>query len=99
MYVYLDLENPRGAGFSDEGVYEQGEGNGEFSLRATWEQGGRILSQLGGFQVSKGRRMGSKRNERKGEQKGKGITLQYCILIRVHNECLLCLNDTSYTCT
>jgi hypothetical protein len=27
---------------------------GEVSLQATWDQGGRILSQLGGFQVSKG---------------------------------------------
>jgi hypothetical protein len=26
--------------------------NGEVSLRATWERGGRILSQQGGFQVS-----------------------------------------------
>jgi hypothetical protein len=52
---------PLGSGFWDEGVYEQGEGNGEFSLRATWERGGWILSQQGGFQVSKGRRMGSKR--------------------------------------
>ncbi len=60
MSVYLDLGNPWGAGFWDEGVYEQGEGNGELSLRATWERGGRILSQQGGFQVSKGRRMGSK---------------------------------------
>jgi hypothetical protein len=32
MSVYLDLENPRGAGFWNEGVYEQGEGNGKFSL-------------------------------------------------------------------
>ncbi len=40
------------------GVYEPGEGNGEVSLRATWERGGRILSHLGGFQVS-----------RKGEQR------------------------------
>ncbi len=60
MSVYLDLGNPGGAGFWNEGVYEQGEGNGEFSLQATWVRGGRILSQRGGFQVSKGRRMGSK---------------------------------------
>jgi hypothetical protein len=30
------------------------DGNDEISLRATWDQGGRILSQQGGFQVSKG---------------------------------------------
>jgi hypothetical protein len=55
MSVYLDLGNPGGVGILGWLVYEQGEGNGEFSLRATWERGGRILSQQGGFQVSKGR--------------------------------------------
>ncbi len=45
--VYLDLGN---SGFGMRG-YEQGEGNGKISLRATWERGGRILSQQGGFQV------------------------------------------------
>jgi hypothetical protein len=52
MNVYLGLENPGGSGFRVGGVYEPGEGNGEVSLRATWERGGRILSQQGGFQVS-----------------------------------------------
>jgi hypothetical protein len=52
---------PRGGRDLYEAVYEQGEGNGEFSVRATWVRGGRILSRQGGFQVSKGRRMGSKR--------------------------------------
>ncbi len=52
---------PRGVGILEWGVYEQGEGNGKISLRATRERGGWILSQQGGFQVSKGRRMGSKR--------------------------------------
>ncbi len=46
----------------EAGVYEQGKGNGEGSLQANGDQGGRILSQLGGFQVSEG--------DRKGEQKG-----------------------------
>jgi hypothetical protein len=54
MNVYLDLENPGGSGFWSGGVYEPGEGNGEVSLRATWVQGGQILSQQGGFQVSRG---------------------------------------------
>jgi hypothetical protein len=43
---------PRRVGISGRGLYESGEGNGEVSLRATWERGGRILSQQGGFQVS-----------------------------------------------
>ncbi len=36
--------------------------------------------------------------ERGSKKQGDHSTI-YCILIRVHNECLLCLNDTSYTCT
>jgi hypothetical protein len=42
-------EKPRGVGNLELGVYGQGEGNGEFSLQATGDQGGRILSQLGEF--------------------------------------------------
>ncbi len=42
----------RGVGILGKGVNEPGEENGEVSLRATWERGGRILSQQGGFQVS-----------------------------------------------
>jgi hypothetical protein len=67
MNVYLDLENPGGSGFWAGGIYEPGEGNGEVSLRATWERGGRILLQQGGFQVS---RQGEK-GEQKGISKGK----------------------------
>ncbi len=41
----------------------QGEGNREFSLQANRDQGGRILSQLGGFQVSReGSERGAKGN-------------------------------------
>ncbi len=43
---------PWGVGILGRGVYEPGEGNGEVNLRTTWERGGRILSQQGGFQVS-----------------------------------------------
>jgi hypothetical protein len=51
--AHLARENPRGSGFQNgEGMGR--DGNGEISLRATWDQGGRILSQQGGFQVSKG---------------------------------------------
>ncbi len=75
MNVYLDLGNPGGSGFRDEGVYEQGEGNGKISLRATWERGGRILSQQGGFQVSKGNEWGTKGTGEKGKQESKGIAL------------------------
>ncbi len=51
MSVYLDLENPGGSGFWVGGYMSQVREWG--SLRATWERGGRILSQQGGFQVSR----------------------------------------------
>ncbi len=59
---------PQGVGFLGRGVYEPGEGNGEVSLRATWERGGRILSQQGGFQVSREGGKGSKRESARGER-------------------------------
>ncbi len=60
---------PRGVGILGRGVYEPGEGNGEVSLQATWERGGRILSQQGGFQVSReGLERGAKGNQQ-GEKK------------------------------
>ncbi len=49
------------------GVYEQGERIREFSLQAIGDQGGRILSQQGGFQVSE---RGSERGTR-GDSKGR----------------------------
>jgi hypothetical protein len=52
MSVYFEVRNLGGPGFLNEGVNEQGQGNGEFSLQANRDRGGRILSQLGGFQVS-----------------------------------------------
>ncbi len=71
MNVYLDLGNPRGSGFWNEGHMNKG----RVILRATWERGGRILSQQGGFQVSEWKPMGSKREWRKGKAKSKGIAL------------------------
>ncbi len=64
---------PRGVGILGRGVYEPGEGNGEVSLRATWERGGQILSQQGGFQVS---REGLKRGI-KGNQQGECVVYIY----------------------
>jgi hypothetical protein len=63
--AHLARENPRGSGFwNGEGMGRNG--NGEISLRATWEQGGQILSQQGGFQVSKGEQKGVQREISKG---------------------------------
>jgi hypothetical protein len=69
MNVYLGLGGPGGSGFW-VGGYEPGEGNGEVSLRATWERGGRILSQQGGFQVSG--------EGQKGEQRGICLVHKSC---------------------
>ncbi len=70
------------------------QGNGEFSLQANGDHGGRILSQLGGFQVSgkenkgnKGRK-GSKGNEQRETGKARGMRHVYMICVHVHNECL-----------
>ncbi len=58
-------------------------GPGEVSLQATWDQGGRILSQLGGFQVSRrglkeGQR-GTKRSQQ-GGIKARGSAMYSCAL-------------------
>jgi hypothetical protein len=47
----------------------EGVGTGEVSLQATWDRGGRILSQLGGFQVSR-RGLKGEQGETKGNQQG-----------------------------
>ncbi len=70
-------EKPRGVGNLELGVYGQGERIGEFSLQAIGDQGGRILSQQGGFQVSE--------RGRKGEQgvqgeSARGMRHVYCNL-------------------
>jgi hypothetical protein len=52
----------KGSGNLEGGGVGKKGGTGEVSSQATWDRGGRILSQLGGFQVS---RKGSK-----GEQRG-----------------------------
>jgi hypothetical protein len=86
MNVYLDLGSSGGSGFWNGGYMSRG-GKWEVSLRATWVRGGRIISQQGGFQVSKG---GTNR-EQKGMEKSKkqgdysGLVVIYA---RVHNESL-----------
>jgi hypothetical protein len=75
MNVYMDLGNPWGLGFWNEGYMGKGREMG----RSVHEQPGnevdRILSQQGGFQVSKRRRRGSKREWEKGKAENKGIAL------------------------
>jgi hypothetical protein len=96
MSVYLEVRNLGGSGFWNKGANEQGQGNGEFSLQAIGDRGGRILSQLGGFQVSG---KGNKGN--KGSKGSKGVSKEkrekqgnvpcthvYTICVHVHYECL-----------
>jgi hypothetical protein len=82
---------PWGVGILGGEVYEPGEGNGEVSLRATWERGGRILSQLGGFQVSregeKREQRGAKRNQQ-GEEREYAVYINY-VLAHVYNGMLV----------
>jgi hypothetical protein len=56
-------ENPRGVGILEGRVQGARWGTRGVSLQATWDSGGRFLSQLGGFQVS---RKGYKREINKG---------------------------------
>jgi hypothetical protein len=71
--VYLDLGNPRGSGYWNEGYMGERREMG----RSVHEQPGNevdlILSRQGGFQVSKERRMGSKREWEKRKQKARGL--------------------------
>jgi hypothetical protein len=63
----------------------KGWGNGKFSLQANGDQGGRILSQLGGFQASGKGSKGSKQIEM---GKARGMHHVYMTCVHVHNECL-----------
>ncbi len=80
----------KGVGISEwetDGEQMGRDGDGEISLRATWDQGGRILSQQGGFQVSKG----AKKGEQEGNQQGKiskGKAPMYSKPKYVHNDCV-----------
>jgi hypothetical protein len=65
MSVYLEVRNLGGSGFWNEGLMSRGQRNGEFSSQANGDQGERILSQLGGFQVSE-------RESNKGNEGSKG---------------------------
>jgi hypothetical protein len=75
------LGKPQGVGISEwetDGDQMGRDGDDEISLRATWDQGGRILSQQGGFIVSKGAKKGEQKGNQQGEnEQGESAT---CIL-------------------
>jgi hypothetical protein len=67
---HINLGKPQGVGISEwekDGGQMGRDGDEKISLRATYDQGGRILSQQGGFQVSKG----DQEREQKGISKGR----------------------------
>ncbi len=80
MNVYLDLGDPGGSGFWNEGYMGKGREMGRSVYDQPRSEVDRILSQQGGFQVSKGRRKGSKREWEKGKQKARGL-LYDCTVI------------------
>jgi hypothetical protein len=66
----INLGKPQGVGICEwetDGEQKGRNGNEGISLRATWDQGGRILSQQGGFQVSKGVKKGKQKGNRQWE--------------------------------
>ncbi len=77
------LGNPRGSGFQ-VGARWAGEGNAGVSLRATQRRGGRILSQLGGIQVSG-----------KGSKGSKGIIMYITYPSYVYNGMVAAVSDIS----
>jgi hypothetical protein len=83
MYIWI-WETPRGSGFWNEGYM----GKGREMVRSVYEQPGnevdRIQSQQGGFQVSKGRRKGSKREWEKGKQKARGLLYNCTVIVFVY---------------
>ncbi len=88
MNVYLDLGDPGGSGFWNEGYMGKGREMG----RSVYEQPGnevdRILSQQGGSQVSKGIRKGSKREwKRESRKQGDCSTIALYIYVYVMNAC------------
>ncbi len=84
---------PQGVGILEWG----GDGNGEISLRATWDQGRRdpVTSRRvschikEGFQVSKGKWKISKgESERESKKQGGCAIIVLSIYMHVHNSCL-----------
>ncbi len=76
-----------GSGNLEGGGFGERVGTGEVSLQATWDRGGRILSQLGGFQVSRrglkgeqGETKGITKGISKGRKKARGMRHVYCNL-------------------
>jgi hypothetical protein len=75
------------------------DGNEEISLRATWDQGRQILSQQGGFQVSRRDQEREQKGISKGREKARGESanvykpnVYIMIVCKCQNDC------QSYVC-
>ncbi len=71
---HINSGKPQGVGISEwetDGEQMGRDGDEEISLRTTWDQGRWILSQQGGFQVSKG----AKKGEQEGNQQGESANV------------------------
>jgi hypothetical protein len=84
MSVYFGFGKPQGVGISGRGPDGRVREMRGVSLRATQRRGGRILSQLGGFQVSG-----------KGNKGSKGIIMYITYASYVYNGMIAAVNDTS----
>jgi hypothetical protein len=82
----LDLGDPRGSGFWNEGYMGKGREMGRSVYEHPGNEVDRILSQQGGFQVSKGRRKGKQGGMEKGKAESKGIDLRLHCNIFVYIE-------------
>jgi hypothetical protein len=96
------LGKPQGVGISEWETYGEQmgrDGDEEISLRATWDQGGRILSQKGGFQVSKGAEKGEQKGNQQGEnEQGESATCILSLNVYIMIVCK-CWNDCQlYVC-
>jgi hypothetical protein len=76
MNVYLDLGDPGGSGFRNQGYMGKGREMGRSEYEEPGNEVDGILSQQGGFQVSKRRRKGTQRGMKKGKAESKGIALR-----------------------
>jgi hypothetical protein len=74
MYIFSSGK-PQGVGILERGVYGEGDGNGEISLRATWDQGGQDSITARRVPSKYRETKGGQRGMRKGKAESKGITL------------------------
>ncbi len=78
---------PQGSGFWNEGYMGKGREMGRSVYQQPGNEVDRILSQQGGFQVSKGRRKGKQKGMGKGKQKARGLLNDCTVIYSCTCEC------------